>query len=403
MPLTPLDGVRVLDLTHYVAGPYCTKLLADFGADVVKVERPQGGDPARLLGPFFHDNPTLESSALFLHLNTNKKSITLNLKADEGKNIFRRLAAGADIVVENFRPGVLAGLGFDYESLKALNPAAVVTSISNFGQTGPYRDLLASEIVESAMGGPLNITGHAEHEPLKLAGTVIQYHAGAVAAYATTLALLRAEDDAQGDWIDISIYETQCANRDRRVIYLLGHAYTGEIGRRQMAVYRPLSGVREAKDGYVNIVGSGRRLPSLLRMMGREDLLEDERVREAVHTAGTEVLEEIEALYVDWLRDQPKHEVVAKAQEAHVLAAPVNTIADLFSDPHFQARNPWEVIDHSVTGPVRYPGAPFRMSETPMPHPRRAPMLGEHNEQILCEQLGYGHEDLRVLRETGVI
>ncbi len=403
MPLTPLDGVRVLDLTHYIAGPYCTKLLADFGADVLKIERPPAGDPCRRLGPFYHDQPGLETSAFFLHLNTNKRSLTLNLKSAEGCQIVRRLLAETDIVVENFRPGVLDRLGLDYEALKAINPAIVLTSISNFGQTGPYRDLIASELTESAMGGPMNVTGHAEREPLKLAGNIVQYHAGAVAAYATMLALLRAEQDGVGDWIDCSIYETQTGTRDRRVIYLLAHAYTGETGHRPAAAYRPLSGVRTAADGYATMVGAGRRIPGLLRTIGREDLLQDPRVQQATSTPQAEVVDEIEALYVEWLQDMPKVDAVARAQANHVLAAPVNTIADLFSDPHFAARNPWNAIDHPSTGPVKYPGAPFRMSETPMSAPSRAPLLGEHTAAVLCDRLGYAREDLPRLAEAGVI
>lgn len=403
MPPTPLDGVRVLDLTHYIAGPYCTKLLADYGAEVLKIERPPSGDPCRRLAPFFHDTPGLETSALFMHLNTNKQSLTLNLKSAEGKAIVTRLLTEIDIVVENFRPGVLQNLGFSYETLKAINPALVLTSISNFGQTGPYQDLQASEIVESAMGGPMNVTGHADREPLKLAGNIVQYHAGAIAAYATLLAMLRAEADGEGEWLDISIYETQCATRDRRVIYLLAHAYTGEIGRRPAAAYRPLSGVRAARDGFVTMVGSGRRMPGLLRTIGHDELLEDPRVQKAISTPSTEVMEEVEGLYLEWLQTQSTYEAVAKAQANRVLAAPVNTIADLFSDPHFLARDPWSLIDHPSTGPIRYPGAPFRMSETPMPAPRRAPLLGEHAAAVLCDRLGYAREDLSRLAETGVI
>jgi crotonobetainyl-CoA:carnitine CoA-transferase CaiB-like acyl-CoA transferase len=308
-----------------------------------------------------------------------------------------------DIVVENFRPGVMAQLGLDYDSLKAINPAIVLTSLSNFGQTGPYRDLKASEIVESAMGGPMNVTGHADREPLKLGGNVVQYHAGAMAAYATVMALLRAEDEGEGDWIDVSIYETQCTNRDRRVIYLLAHAYTGETGKRQAFGYRALSGVRQTKDGYVSLVGAGTRLPGLLRIMGREDLLDDPRVQEALHQTSAEVMGEIEAIYADWLLGQKKNDVVAAAQAAHVLAAPVNTIADLFSDPHFQAREPWEVIDSPATGPIQYPGPPFRMSGSPAIAARRAPLLGEHNAEVLCDRLGYDKEDLPRLAELGVI
>jgi len=172
--MTPaaLEGVRILDLSHQIAGPYCTKLLADYGADVVKIERPPAGDPARREGPFFQDRPHLEGSALFLHLNTNKQSVTLNLKSTLGREIALRLAAESDIVVENFRPGVMAELGLNYESLRAVKADIILTSISNFGQTGPYRDLKASELTLSAMGGPMNVTGNRHSYPLKLGGNV---------------------------------------------------------------------------------------------------------------------------------------------------------------------------------------------------------------------------------------
>lgn len=398
-----LDGIRVLDLTHFIAGPYCTKLLADFGAEVIKIERPPAGDPTRHLGPFFQDIPNAEGSALFLHLNTNKQSLMLNLKSAEGRTIIRRLIPTVDIVVENFRPGVLADLGLDYETLRALNPSIVLTSISNFGQTGPYRDLKASEIVEYAMGGPMNVTGHATREPLKLGGNIVQYHAGAVAAYATLVALWSAETEDTGDWIDVSIYETQASSRDRRAIYLTGYAYTGETAKRPGGSIRPLLGVRPTGEGYINLTGAGARLAGVLRMIGREDLLADPRFLDPAAARRQELLEEVEALYLDWLQDQTKYDAVARAQALHVLAAPVNTIADLFADPHFRARAPWSVIDHPHTGPLTYAGRPFVLSETPQQAPRRAPLLGEHTASILCDEVGYAREDLRRLAETGVI
>ncbi|MGH2584279.1 MAG: CaiB/BaiF CoA transferase family protein, partial [Dehalococcoidia bacterium] len=273
MTPTALEGVRILDLTHHIAGPYCTKLLADYGADVIKVERPPAGDPARRAGPFFEDTPHLEGSALFLHLNTNKQSVTLDLKTALGREVALRLTAEADIVVENFRPGVMADLGLDYDALRAVNSNVILTSISNFGQTGPYRDLPASEITLYAMGGPMNVTGNRNHYPLKLGGNVVQYHAGAVAAYATMLALYSVEDGGDGEHIDVSIYETQAGFRDRRTIYLTAHSYTGEVGRRPETGIRPGIGVRPTADGYVNIHATGKgKLAAFLRMIGREDL-----------------------------------------------------------------------------------------------------------------------------------
>ena len=166
MPEGALEGVKVLDLTHHIAGPYCTKLLADFGAQVVKVERP-GGDPARNMPPFFHDEQDAEKSLLFLYLNTNKRSVTLNLKSSEGIHIIEQMVRDTDILVENFSPDVLPSLGLDYPALRELNPSLVMVSISNFGQTGPYRDYQATDIVEYALGGLMYIFGAYDREPLK--------------------------------------------------------------------------------------------------------------------------------------------------------------------------------------------------------------------------------------------
>lgn len=404
-PGTPsaLEGVRVLDLTHYIAGPFCTKLLADFGAEVTKIERPPAGDPARKLGPFFHDDPDPETGAAFLHLNTNKRGLTLDLKTAEGLAIAKRLAAEADIVVESFRPGVIDRLGLGYDVLREINPAVVLVSISNFGQTGPYRDFKASEIVEYAMGGAMNVTGNRDREPLKLGGNVVQYHAGSVAAFAALTALYRSEVTGEGDYIDISIYETQMGSRDRRVIYLTGYAYTGETARPLGEALRSFHGVRPTSDGYINVAGGGVRVPNVLRAIGRPDLAADPRYRDPAYVRRPDVAEELEALYLAWLQEHTMYEAVALLQKEKVLAAPVNTIAGLFADPHFEYRQPWDVIDHPKTGPLNYPGRPFIMSETPRQTPRHAPLLGEHNEEVLCGQLGYAKEDLPRLREQGII
>lgn len=404
MTPTALEGVRILDLTHHIAGPYCTKLLADYGADVIKIERPPSGDPARREGPFFRDEPHLEGSALFLHLNTNKQSVTLDLKSALGRAIALQLAAKVDLVVENFRPGVIADLGLDYDALRAVNPNVILTSISNFGQTGPYRDLRASELTLSAMGGPMNVTGNRNHYPLKLGGNVVQYHAGAVAAYGTMLALYDVEGGGEGGHIDVSIYETQTGFRDRRTIYLTAHSYTGDIGQRPETGIRPGIGVRPCLDGYVNIHATGKgKFASFLRMIGREDLAADPRcVNAVVLLQHPELAEEIEASYLGWLMGQPKRDAAAIAQQHKLLAAPVNTIGDVLADPAFRARGAFEVIDHPHTGPATYTGRPFIMYETPRLPARRAPLLGEHTLDVL-ERLGYSREDVGRMGAMGVV
>ena len=227
-PPQALTGARVLDLTHYAAGPFCTKLLADYGAEVIKVERPGHGDPGRRLGPFHNDLPAPESSALFQFLNQNKLGVTLDLKQAAGVRLFEKLIPWADIIVESFRPGVMASFGLPYSRLKELNPNVVLTSISNFGQNGPYKNRKATEIVEYATGGPMLFTGAARREPVKHGGRVGMYFAGQVAAIATLTALYRQMgSEASGDHLDISIMETQAGTIDRQSALLLSHVYTG--------------------------------------------------------------------------------------------------------------------------------------------------------------------------------
>ena len=249
MQQAALDGVRVLDFTHHVAGPYCTKLLADFGADVVKVERPGGGDAARGMGPFAHDEPHQEMSLPFLYLNTSKRGVTLNLKSRMGRDIALTLAAKADVVVENFSPRVMPSLGLGYDAISAVNPDVIMVSISNFGQTGPYRDYRATEIVEYALGGMAYIFGSQDREPLVHAYNQAQFKAGTNAASAAAIAVFQRMMTGRGEYVDVSIQESMVtALRDTASVYTYqggiktrAAAYTGEIPR----------GPASAGDGYV--------------------------------------------------------------------------------------------------------------------------------------------------------
>jgi crotonobetainyl-CoA:carnitine CoA-transferase CaiB-like acyl-CoA transferase len=265
MPDTALADITVLDFTHGVAGPYCTKLLADYGAEVIKIERPGIGDRARQIGPFPKDVPHREKSGTFLHLNTNKRSVTLDLNEDSGREIALKLAQKSDIVVESFRPGVMARFGLDYQSLSSENPALVVTSISNFGQTGPYRDWRASELIFYGMGGELSTTGVNYREPVKMGANVGLYQAGTVAAYATLSASFAARETGTGEHIDLSIMETQAGSIDRRMSMLLAYQYTGEISVRAAQGVDGLggypSGVYPCADGYFQITGGARYFP----------------------------------------------------------------------------------------------------------------------------------------------
>ena len=247
MPEAALKGVKVLDLTHYIAGPYCTKLLADFGADVIKVERPDG-DPARRIPPFFHDEADSEKSLLFLYLNTSKRSVTLNLKARRGRQMLIDLARDSDVLVESFSPRVMSSLGLDYQVLRDVNPSLVVVSISNFGQTGPYRDYKATDIVEYALGGLMYVFGSYDREPLKHALHQAQFKAGTNSASAALMALYRQRLTGEGQQVDVSIQEC-IASGLRDVVN--NYTYTGAVRRRQPNHSGDLTRLRQTSDGYI--------------------------------------------------------------------------------------------------------------------------------------------------------
>ena len=398
-----LEGVRVLDLTHYIAGPFCSKLFADYGADVIKVERPDGGDPARYLGPFYEDDPHHEKSGLFLHLNTNKRSITLNLKVTSGQVILKELVKETDILVENFSPRVMPRLGLDFATLSEINPKLVMTSISNFGQTGPYRDYKASELVLFGMGGEMYSIGTEGREPLKEGGNVVQYESGAVAADATIAALFAADRDDEGQHVDISIMETQLGGVDRRHAVLLGYQYSGEISVQQAGWLSGFaSGTFPCKDGYVEIAGGGPLFPRVIKMLEEPKFLQDPKWIAPGAGSDPELKEQFDGFFLSWLMERTKREVWEAGQKARVLCGPLYTTEDLLSDPQFSGRDFWTEIDHSFTGPVKYPGAAFRMSETPRRMRRPAPLLGEHNEEVYGH-IGYSKDDLVRLRERNVI
>jgi crotonobetainyl-CoA:carnitine CoA-transferase CaiB-like acyl-CoA transferase len=401
-----LDGVKVVDLTHYISGPYCTKLLADYGADVVKIERPDGGDPARRLGPFFHDQPHLEGSGLFLHLNTNKQSVTLNLKSEAGRKVLLELVRDADILVENFAPRVMPALGLAYEDFEALNPRLVMTSISNFGQTGPYRDYKMSEITMYALGGTMYSTGEPDREPVKLALTAEQIFAGMVSATATMGAFMGAALHGTGQHVDLSLMEIMAGNQDRGVQAHTNFQYTGTIsGRTGGGAGRNIlpSGVYPCADGYVQLFALQPVWDRVCLMIDRPDLISDPYFTAPENFTGNPAVKgEFDAILLEWLFARTKQEIMLKAQSVGYFCGAINTMEDVFNDEHLRARDYFVEIDHPYTGPLKYPGPQFKMAQTPLT-PGRAPLLGEHTAEVLCGRLGYSDDDIARLRAQGAI
>ncbi len=383
----PLSDLRVIDLTHGIAGPYSTKLLADFGADVIKIERPGAGDFARTLGPFPGDLPHPEKSGLFLFLNTNKRSVVLDLMTPQGVQVIKDLVRDADILVESFKPGVMERLGLGYQTLSKINPDLVVTSLSNFGQTGPYRDYLASELTLFAMGGRMNSTGLPDRYPLKLMGNHVQFQAGNVAAMATMFAwYAQTYRGLGGQQVDIAIFETQLGSINFRMSNLLMYQYTGERMRRLGGVAGGYpSGYYPCLDGYALVAGGGERWRNTAAMLGMPELADDPRFAPPQGQMSLEGREEFETtIWLPWLMERTKLEVTEACQSHGIYAGAVNGIDEAVgNNPHMEARDYFEDIDHPVAGRFRYPGSPISTPKGWWRIHQPAPLLGQHTQEVL--------------------
>jgi len=405
MPEGALADIRVLDLTHHIAGPYCTKLLATYGAEVIKIERPGTGDPARQVGPFPGDVPHLEKSGLFLHLNTHKQSVTIDLKHPRGRDLVRELVKQVDVVVENFAPRVLPSLELSYADLEPLNPRLVMTSISNFGQTGPYRDWRAQDMVIYAMGGAMNITGLPDREPLRLALNLMAYQGGNVAATATLTGVLGASRLGLGQHIDVALFEVHAGCIDRRTTSLLGYQYTGEPGYREEAVGIGVypSGVFPCQDGYIQTLVFARYWERLLAAMDRSELNQDPRFADPLARLQSENRPLFMAIFEDWLAQYTRYEAMAKGQAQRLPLTAVNPPSAVLQDPHLRTRGAFVEVEHPVAGTLPYTREPFRMAAAPAAPVRPAPLLGQHTDTVLRQRLGLTTADLDALRQAGVI
>lgn len=401
MPDQALEGYKVIDLGWHIAGPYCTKLLAELGAEVIKVERADGGDPARAMPPFAGDDPHPEKSLLYLYLNTGKKSVTLNLKADKGKKMLMDLVREADLVVENFHPRVLPGLGLDYEALAKVNPRLVMTSISGFGQIGPYRDYKASDITAMALGGLMHMTGEMGREPLTYGGWQSQYQGG-INGFAASMTALFYRDMGQGQGegqhVDVSIMESIAQILE---FFDLNYQVTGATYDRSGMRWAnaPAWGIYPCLDGYVGLIsGPVRRWLQFAKLMNEPELADPKYIAQR-----KELADDIDALMLPWLIEHTKDEIYHAAQnmEPAIPASPVRTPEDLINSPQFKAREFFVEVDHPVAGRGTYPGPPAKMEETPM-QVRRAPLLGEHNLEIYG-RMGFSSQDLDALKREGVI
>ena len=396
-----LAGLRVVDIADGIAGGYCTKLLAGLGADVLKVERPGRGDATRAAGPFPHDDPNPNASGLFLHLGTGKRSVTLGVHTDGGQAILRQFLADADVLVESERPGTLARWGLTDDALAAQLPRLIVTSITWFGQDGPYAAYEGSELAAWALAGYLMLTGSPEREPLKGYGSLAQYQAGVQAAVGTMAAVHARHVTGRGQRVDVSITEA--------LSFVLGGVPQAWYVRRHdvrrvgaRLIGYPAHGfypstLRPCKDGWVH-VHTNTRHPDLLAVLMEEPRLADPEVLETPYGHA----DEMDVLMDRWLANYTKQEVVERSQQLRVPNTAVQTPIEVFHDRHLRARGYFETVEQPAVGPVEQPGPPFRMEATPW-QTEPAPLLGEDNHTVYVDQLGYAPDDIVRLRDRGVI
>ena len=384
--------------------------MACLGADVVKVERPPVGDPVRRFGPFasrpteFRDydgTRVVEDGAWHLYLNTGKRSVGVDLKSEQGRDIALELAARADILVENFAPGTLSRLGLGYERLRGVNPALVITSISNFGQTGPYRNWRAVEANLYAMGGLMNITGEPDQEPLKEGAPLAQLGAGQNAFAATMAALMYAEETGEGQEIDVSVaeYATNILENALMQYSYSGQEYT-RVGNRGYG--RAAWGIYPCLDGHVGIIsGPDHRWPEVARIMEREELADP---RFASRRGRQEFADEVDALMLPWLIDHDKVDIFKAGQDSGLGFSFVATMKDILEMEQLVARGYFIKQEHPVAGELTYPGAPISCEPDASAWVfRPAPLFGEHTGSVLSDWLDMDRARIDELAANGVV
>ena len=391
----PLAGMVVLDLTQIMAGPVCTMLLADLGADVIKLEKPNGGDDTRRMGPPFVNG----WAAGFLALNRNKRSLALNLRSAEGRETFLRLLEKADVVVENFRPGVMERLGLGYDSLAQAKPGIVYCTISGFGSTGPYRDRGGFDLVAQGMSGLMSITGFPDSPPAKVGVPITDISAGFLAVNGILSAYIHALKTGQGQLVDTSLLEAGIAYT---IWESSGYFANGEIpgplgsAHRVSAPYQAL----RTSDGYINIGAATQNTwEQFCRAVGLERLVEDPRFQLPGDRKARE--KELAALLEETLGQETTGHWLEILDQAGVVAGPILNMAQVYQDPHVQARGMLVDLEDPEIGLLSHIGVPVKLSATPGAVRKRAPALGEHTREILSEY-GFTGEEVKDLLSQGV-
>ncbi len=394
MPL-PLDGMRVLEITQVMSGPFCGLLLGDLGADVIKVEKPGGDDSRRMSPPVINGE-----SVAFMAINRNKRGLGLNLKAEDAREIFRSLAVKSDVLIENFRPRAMEDFGLGYGDLSALNPALIYCSISGFGQTGPYRDRRGFDLVAQAMSGLMSITGDADQPPVKVGVPIADLNAGIYACYAILAAYIHRLKTGEGQRIDTSLLEGGLAYTFwESSIYFA----TGESPPPMGSAHRlsaPYQALRAA-DGYLALGAANQRTwEQLCDAIGRKDLLTDPRF--ATNADRTKHQSELADILEAVFATRSIGEWLTVLEQAGVPAGPVYDMEQVYGDPQVQEREMVVDVEHAIAGMTKAIGIPVKLSATPGKIRRPAPALGQHTDEILGE-LGLSPDLIASLRERQVV
>ena len=392
-----LEGVKVLDLSEDIAGSFCARLLADYGADVLKLEPPRGA-ALRRMGPFFQDDPHPDKSLFFLVVNLNKKGATLNLETVTGQAILKRLVPHVDVIVESYRPGYLASLGLGHEQLQELNPALTMTSVTPFGQEGPYSQYRGEEIVNYAMGMIMSISGVQGREPLKHGGFQAQYEGGLFAAATTSMALFGSEFTGRGEHIDVSI--TECIASTMMATQTM-YPFMGGTQVRRRASGSMFGHPMPCEDGWIIVqTGGGASWEDLSEFFQSPEMLDERFANRAQRAVNGE---ELDRIVIDSIKERGKWDLFPKAAEYRMLFGLVQTPSELAQCPQLESRNFYREIEHPVMGKLRVPAELFKLSETPYQLNRASPTLGQDNREIYVDGLEYDEQQYTRLRQLNVI
>ena len=392
----PLQDIKVIDFSQILAGPFCTMLLADMGADVLKIEKPNGGDDTRRYGPPFIEG----ESAAFLTLNRNKRSIVLDLKSEQGIAIVRRMLEDADVMIHNFRPGVVDRMGLAYDDVSALNPAIVYCTVSGFGTTGPYSSRAGFDLVAQGMSGLMSINGFPGAPPAKVGVPMADLNTGMFCAYGILTAYINRLATGQGQHVDASLIESGIAyTLYESATYFATGDVAGPLGsaHRMIAPYQAFA----TQDGYINIGAANQNnWERMCRAVGREDLLDDDRF-----ASNPERMVSIDALtpiMEETFRTQTTAHWVEVLESAGVPCGPIYDIEQVYADPHVQSRDMAVELEHPKSGSIRNIGVPVKLSDTPGSVRTPAPLLGQHSDEVLA-QYGYAEGDVAAFKDAGVL